>query len=202
MIKTTGQNKKYWQKRKINWHESYFNLEHPHRIMLMKLLGTLKFNSLMEVGCGAGANLALAVKTFPNLRVGGLEINEDALTEAKKMLPLSIFEQGTVEDMYFSDKTVDLVLTDACLIYVGPTKINKAIEEIKRVARNYVVFVELHEPNFFKRLAIRLVGYNAYDYKKLLKKHGFYDIDICKIPKEVWEGGPWEQFGYYIKAKI
>ena len=45
-------------------------------------------------------------------------------------------------------------------------------------------------------------GYYVYDYKKLLKKHGFHDITLIKIPTEVWDGAPQKPYGYIIVAKV
>lgn len=201
MFKSTNTNIKYWKDRKIDWVEHYWNPEHPHRNYIIALLSKLKFTSLLEVGCATGANLYRVKKAFPNTSIGGVELNEDAVKEASLRLPGAVIEQGSAENMFFSSKSVDVVLTDACLIYVGPTKINKVLKEIDRVARSAILFVELYSPSFLQRLLIRFAGYNAYNYPKLLKKLGYYDIELYKIPKEAWPGGPWEYWGYLIIAK-
>ena len=88
------------------------------------------------------------------------------------------------------------------LIYVEPRKIDQYILELKRVARNRVILVEFHSTSFFNRLALRWnSGYNAYNYKLLLKKNGFYDVMMMKIPEESWPGGdPQKTFAYIIVA--
>lgn len=162
--------------------------------------------SLIEVGCGAGANLVNIIKSFPDrkLQVGGVDINPEAIELARKQFNGGIFKVGPVHDIMMSDDATDIVLSDMCLIYYGPGKIDSAIKEIKRIGRNYVLFCEFHHHSFWKRLQLRLTsGYYAYDYRKLLEKHGFGDIELYKIPEEYWPGGnPQKTFGYLIKARI
>lgn len=187
----------------MDWKQAYFTPDHPHRQLIIDALRKMKFYSIYEVGCGAGANLFKVLKTFPGTRVGGLDINQDAVDEAKKHLPRNaLVERRSDGGIFMNDGSIDVLLTDAYLIYIGPTRINAMIKEIKRVARNHIIFVELHSPSILERLKIRWRGYNAYNYKKLLSKHDFYDIRIDKIPKGIWDGTPWEDWGHIITARI
>ena len=103
-----------------------------------------------------------------------------------------------------SDKSADVVLTDACLLYVGPFKIRKHLQEIKRVARLQVVFCELNHKSFLARWKLRLLrGYHAHNYKKLLESEGFYDVMMYKLTERDWPGGdPWRNYGWIIKANV
>jgi len=211
-IKTTKQHKDWWKKRKIDWKTSYLDTQdHPHRQLLMWVLKSLEGNpqrpnwvSVWEIGCGPGANLVKIVKTFPNKAVGGSDINEDAIELAKKTFVQNLpFRVESSENLLMSDKSVDLILSDASLIYIGPTKIKKVLEEMKRVSRNFVVLCEFHEKSWWKRVLLRLrTGYNAYDYEKLLEELGCFDIRKVKITKDFWEGPPWTEYGYIITANL
>jgi len=201
MLKTTSQNLRYWAERKIDWGTHYWNPDHPHRAVLVNLLRRFKFRSVLEVGCASGANLAVVRKYFPKVEVGGIDPNPDAVEEAKYRVPGGVFETGTANNLFFSTGSVDVLLYDACLIYVSPGKIRQAMNELLRVARKGVVLCELYHPNWFVRQILRFSGYNAYDYPKRLEKLGFYDIRVHKIPEAVWEGLPWSKFGYMITAK-
>jgi hypothetical protein len=98
-----------------------------------------------------------------------------------------LFKVSPADDVFFSDDAADVVLTDMCLIYIGPRKIDKVIGEIKRLARNRIVLSEFHMQNWYDRLHLRIFsGQHGYDYRKLLEKHGFYDIEIYKYPPELW----------------
>ncbi|MAH46477.1 hypothetical protein CMI37_11635 [Candidatus Pacearchaeota archaeon] len=205
MYKTTGRHKKYWIDRKIDWKKAYFNPEHPHRRLMVEALRDTDFRSLFEVGCAAGANLYNIQRAYPHAHIGGMDISEDAIETAKKILPNhAVFEVGSLDSIFMSDKCVDVTIADMTLIYLSPLKIKQALKELIRITRNNLVFCEFHHTNWFKRQALRLAsGYNAYNYEKKLEKLGCYDIEIRKIKPEEWPGGePQKTFGYIIRAKI
>jgi len=204
LFKTTHQHKRYWAERKIDWNQAYLQTwNHPHRFLISRVLQTFNWLSLIEIGCGSGPNLVNIVKTLGGKNLGGVDVNADAIELARKTFKDGLFQVGSGDNMMLSDKSTDVVLSDACLIYVDPFQIRRYLKEVKRVTRNHVVLCEFHSKSFFQRLKLRIgSGYNAYDYKKLLEKEGFYDITIFKIPKEAWPGTPWEEFGHIITAKV
>lgn len=203
-MKTTNKHLKYWAERKIDWKTSYLDTwDHPHRNLIVWVLKSIPFRSLWEVGCGPGANLKKIITEIKNVQLGGSDVNPEAIELAQKTFTGGLFHVESGENLLMSDKAVDVILSDACLIYVDPFKIKKYLNEYRRVARNHIVLCELHEKNLWKRFTYWLkTGYFMYDYKKLLTKLGYWDIEMIKIPKEFWPGTPWEQYGYIIIAKI
>ena len=200
----TNRHKSYWANRKIDWKQAYW-ADHPHRDLIIKALRGLKFGSVIEIGCGAGYNLHKIKQAFPQVEIGGIDISEDAIETAKKLLPEStaVLETSSVTEMFLSDLSCDVILSDAVLIYFDPFTIGKVLKEIKRVGRKAVILVELHSDNWWERLAVRFIsGYNLYNWPKLLTKHGFRDVEIYKIPENVWPGIPWAKWGHIIAAKI
>ncbi len=204
VLKTTGKWKRYWQNRKIDWNEHYGNWEHPHRFVISSILKNLDWLSLMEIGVGGGANMENIVKTIGGKQIGGVDISKDAIDFLNNKFKGGLFKVGSVEDIMMSDDSTDVVLSDMCLIYIGPRKIKKSLQEIKRIARKYVVLCEFHSESWWNRLALKInTGYNAYNYKKLLKNEGFYDILTYKLTEKDWPGGnPQKVFGYIIVAKV
>lgn len=197
-MKTTNQHKKYWQNRQINWEQDYLlapgALNHPHRQMIIDTLSRMHWRSVLEVGMGAGANLVLIRKQWPEAEVGGIDINRDAvITAGKYVKNIRYCDVGDPRDIFLSDRSVDVVISDACLIYMGRWQIKKALKDMMRVARGHLLLCELHSET-----KIRGSRYNIHNYKKLLEDLDCYDIQLQKIPKEVWPGTPWEQWGYII----
>lgn len=189
MIKSTSKHSNFWKNRKINWAEAYLDTwNHPHRGLVTFMLRSIPFFSLWEVGCGPGPNLLRIIKDLPGKQLGGSDVSEDAILLARETFPNGLFHVEPGNNMMMSDKSVDVVLTDMALIYVDPLQIDSYIKEIKRIAREYVLIVEFHSPNLWKRWKARLGGYHVYDYRKLLEKHGFYDILVQHIPEEYWPG--------------
>lgn len=204
MFKTTNQQKQYWLNRKIDWKTQYLDTwNHPHRQLIVWALETFPWVSLWEVGCGPGANLVRIVKEMKGRQVGGSDISPEAIALARTTFTGGKFHVEAADNILLSDDSVDVILSDATMIYYSPSTIDKAIGEMVRVARNHVVLCEFHEKSWWKRLKLRWnTGYNAYDYQTLLEKHGCHSIQIIKIPPEFWDGFPWQPFGHIIIAQV
>jgi len=172
----------FWKNRKINWNTSYFN-EHTHRDQIIKVLKGLKFDSVLEVGCGAGKNLDKIRKEF-GVKVLGIDINVDAVKETSRH---SIYAKiGMVEDIDYPNKSIDLLLTDAMLIYVPPEKIKIAVSEMIRVARKYIIMCEWHNNKD------KFDGHWVYSYSDLFNKYR------KKFTKIIDWGGGWSDYGNII----
>lgn len=196
--------RKYWKNRKGDWkfhHLSTWN--HPHRTLIVYALQSFPWFSLWEIGCGAGANLVKIVKELPNHQLGGSDINADMIEVAKETLVGGRFHVEDCTDLLLSDNSVDVTLSDATLMYIGPKEINKAIGELVRVSRTAIILFEYHSTNWFERLVFRLrTGYNIYNYQHLLEKHGCYDIQKFKIDKRIWDDKEWSRYGHLLIAKV
>jgi len=203
MLKSTRRHTKYWTDRKIDWDKAYTaTANHPHRDVLMHLLSKLKFESLLELGCASGPNLLRINKLWPHVEIGGTDISKDAVATAQKNMPGKMFKVAPAHKVFMSDNSTDIVLTDMCLIYYGPTKIKKALREAKRLARKHIVLFEFHSDKLYNRLALQWdTGYYAYNYVNLLEGLGCYDVQAIKMPREVW-GEPQQSFGHYIIASV
>lgn len=188
LFKTTKQWSNYWENRRADWNKCYLQtFNHPHRQLLVKVLKSFPWLSLIEIGCNAGANLVAIVKAMPEKQLGGIDLNPEAIELCQKTLAGGIFKVNRADDIMISDDSCDVILSDMCLIYVDLFKIKDYLDEIKRVSRSYVVLCELNSKSWFDRFVIKWKeGYNLYDYKKLLEKHGFYDVVVYKLPKEFW----------------
>lgn len=181
---TTKQNKDYWAKRTYGWKEYQDTANHPHRHFISHILKQLNWVSLFEIGCGSGPNLINITKTIPGKQLGGVDINPQAIEICQKTFTGGHFKVGSAEDIMMTDKATDIILSDAFLIYVGPTKINKYLKEIARICRNNVVLVEYHHESWFRRQWIRLFsGRHVYNYKNRLTKLGYYNINLIKMPQ-------------------
>lgn len=204
LFKTTEQNKRYWMDRKIDWKTAYQDTwDHPHRKVLAYMLARIPWVSLVEIGCGSGANLKQIVKSLPGKQLGGIDINKDAIDLAKKTFGGGVFFTCSADDIMMSDKSSDIVLSDMTLIYVDSRNIKRYLKEIKRVARKYVVLCEFHHKSWIKRMWLKITsGYNAYNWEKLLKEQDFYDIISYKLSENDWPGGnPQKTFGWIFIAK-
>lgn len=178
----------YWRDRVIDWHGRYFTPEHPHRDQIINVLWGIRFNECLEVGCGAGANLYRIKKAF-GVKVAGVDVNKGAVAEAQANFPEAEIKLGIAEKIPFLDKSFDLILTDAAIMYIPPDRIEMVISELKRVARKYLVLCEWQGENGFD-------GRWVYNYEDIFKD---YDVNSTKITG--WQGG-WEKYGKIITVKL
>jgi len=202
LFKTTKDHSIWWKQRKIDWQTSYLDTwQHSHRDMISTILTRFRWTSLLEIGCGPGANIMNIISRFKGKQVGGIDINEDAIKLAQETFHGAYLKVGSAEDIMMSDKSTDVILSDMTLIYISD--INKALKEIKRVARTNVVLCELHSEKLYDRIKEKLAsGYYVRNYKKLLTRHGFYNLEFFKIPTSVWNGKPQKPYGYIITARV
>ena len=170
----------------IDWKKDYLSSwNHPHRQLLVDVVKGYGRNvgSICELGCASAPNLVKFAKEMPGLQLGGADPVPEAIDMAKKVLPGAIFDVRSADNLYFADNSVDVTLTDMTCIYLSPFVIKKALREMKRITRSFVVLCEFYHPSMLMREALRFTsGYHAYDYPKLLEKAGFYDVKVYKIP--------------------
>src|SRR3990167_9984526 len=206
LFKTTKEHKKYWQTRCIDWQKHYGDTwNHPHRYYITAVLKTFSWYSLMEIGCGAGANLINIIRAMPGRQLGGIDINKEAIDLVNKTFKGGVFKVNSADDIMMSDNSADIILSDMTLIYVGPFKIKKYLKEIIRVGRNKLVLCEFYSEKWWRRLVLRLYsGYNSYNYPRLLIKLGFYDTVVYSFPESAWPNIDWKQkeFTHLIVTKL
>jgi ubiquinone/menaquinone biosynthesis C-methylase UbiE len=195
-----------WRRRVADWQRTQFDTRnHPHRDLVLRALDRLEFASLLEVGCGAGANLSRIPDIRPDALLLGVDVSIGALRSARRLLPAATVRllAGRADALPLGDGSVDVALTDMTLIYVGPERIHDAIAELSRVTRGAVVFCEFHHPRLLRRIHLGLHrGYHAYDYPRLLGRHGFARVELEKIPEGAWPGGePQRTFACLVTAR-
>ncbi len=128
---------KYTDKNESNYHQEYAKF-------IRDLATSLKANSVLEVGCNSGNDL----KEFSeNFEVYGLDLNEHALDIARQKLPSFKFKKSSILNMPFEDSSIDFVFTHYLLNYIPEQEMEKAIKELFRVSRKYILTCELFDEN-------------------------------------------------------
>jgi len=177
-------NEWFWKFRHIfdhsNWPGKYVSeesLTHSHRKLLIDIISKYApFENIFEIGCASGPNIYLLAKEFPSTKIYGSDISKNAINFGKKWFAEKNVKNIELSTSYaensfknFSDKSIDVIITDAALIYLNSNKLEKMIKEMLRVGRKALVFNEQHTD------AILPVsdGHWIHDYKNLLKCHFF-----------------------------
>jgi predicted O-methyltransferase YrrM len=202
-----------WGNRGGDWIKSYWNSQnHSHRPFLIEKISTFSpVSSILEIGCNCGPNLYLLAKKFPDAEIRGADINPVAVQKGNEWLAregisnvkLSV---GRADDLgEFQDRAFDIVFTDAVLIYIGPDKIKKVIQEMLHVTRRALILMEWHcfepqcrDPN---GLGVYHQGSRKRDYVALLKQFVRAEqIRVTKIPADIWPDKNWKTLGAIVEV--
>jgi ubiquinone/menaquinone biosynthesis C-methylase UbiE len=131
----------YWNKYTDD-NESKYNEEFSK--FIKDLATSLKSNNVLEVGCNSGNDL----RSFPNdFDVHGVDLNDHALDIAKKKFPSFKFQSGSIIDLPYEESSIDFVFTHYVLNYISENEIDKAINELYRVSKKYILNCELYDEN-------------------------------------------------------
>jgi len=204
IFKTSFFDELYWKYRlnfEGDWKQGDYkdSVDHPHREEIIKILKSIPDifgKSILEIGCNSGPNLIKIKNNFPMGQLAGIDISERAIKEGQRLLPEADLRVGTADKLPWSDKSFDIVLADAVLMYVGPDKIINTIGEMIRVAKDIIIIVDFH--NFGDDIFGKINGGHwSRNYIKLFEKFGLKAKTI-KITKEMWPSYTWEKYGYFI----
>lgn len=179
---------KYWSEEK----DYKLGFDHPHRQLILDALKKIEFKNILEVGCNIGQNLYRIGLEFPETQLAGVDINKRAIQEARTLLTDAILCVDDATSLVASDRTYDVLLYDAVLMYVKD--IDKALDEAIRVARKAIIILD------FDAKRERLVGHTMVrDYGKLLALKGL-KVKSTKI--KTWDNPKWKKYGRLYIAYV
>lgn len=154
----------FWDK----WSRTFMNdlwqvKTHPQHKWLLGKIDIDSGETILEVGCGFGRNIKyLMSQGIRSSRITGVDLSPEMIRKARRYLGKSHINLKTanVLGLPFTDKEFDIVFTHGVLMHVEPRDLKKALQEIVRVSKNKIIFIEQN------------YGGNEYtfihDYKKLL----------------------------------
>ncbi len=203
---------KRWAKRNLNEVKKGFsNLNHPSRQLLLEKISAFQpISDALEVGCDYGPNLYLLARQFPKSKLIGIDVNPLSIQEGNKWFTQQDISNvkllvGKADELdQFWDKNFDIVFTDAVLIYIGPDKIKKTIEDMIRITRKALILVEWHcerQSEDSNGLGVYHFGCWKRDYVDLIEQFvPRNQIRLTKIPRDLWPTRNWDKLGYIIEV--
>lgn len=154
-----------------------FNIQssdYPHRTTLVSLLNEIPCaKSLLDVGCGFGANIININSSLPELNIVGLDINPRMLEQLKlfirqnRLKNIKVQKHNLIFRLPFDDNSVDVIIADAVLMFIPNSKIDFVLSEFVRVSKKAIIIHDFCDRkasessycggrwvhNYFKRLA-------------------------------------------------
>ena len=120
--------------------------ERPERVgSWRRLLDGIAPGNALEVGCNVGWNLVY-LEQLGVTDLYGVEPQPAVVAEARRRRPQFNVLHGTAFDLPFRDRMFDLVFTSGVLIHIAPDSLGRALDEMHRVARRWVVAIEYDHP--------------------------------------------------------
>jgi pseudaminic acid biosynthesis-associated methylase len=98
--------------------------------------------SVLEVGCGQGANLAPIVEYLDAADVWGIDVSERAIARAREHARGANIARSRARQLPFRDRFVDLTFTVGVLIHQPEETLGDVISEIVRCSRRFVLWAE------------------------------------------------------------
>jgi ubiquinone/menaquinone biosynthesis C-methylase UbiE len=202
----------YWRFRHIfnkDWAEKYVSEDSlnspPRQLLINSVSKYAPFDSVFEVGCASGPNLYLLAKKFPQAKIYGSDISKEAINfgkryfEEQKIKNVEFFHnQAEKSFKNFADKSIDIIFSDATLIYLDQKKITATIKEMFRVGRKALIFVEWHT----ELPSSIFDDHWIHNYRNLLTKFiSSEKIKFTKIPENILAGN-WAKYGYIIEVNL
>jgi SAM-dependent methyltransferase len=91
--------------------------------------------AFLDVGCNVGGLLEGISQIKPSMRLAGVEVNRDALTQARRVLPSASLHVCGAEAMPFGDAEFDCVTCIEVLEHIPAALRRAALQEIYRVLK-------------------------------------------------------------------
>ena len=103
-------------------------------------------NSIIEFGANIGLNLHALNTLFNNIDLNAIEINNQAVSELKKLDFLNeVYHESILE--FKPTKKWDLVLIKTVLIHINPEYLDTVYEKLYQSSNKYILIAEYYNPS-------------------------------------------------------
>jgi 2-polyprenyl-3-methyl-5-hydroxy-6-metoxy-1,4-benzoquinol methylase len=116
------------------------------RNLLIEQTKQLHPKSILDVGAGEGFTLEALRKNKIAKNLEGIEYMDDALALAKKLHPEVMIKKGDIYKLPYKANSFDLIICTEVLEHLEYP--DKAIDELKRVTKKYIIISVPNEPHF------------------------------------------------------
>ena len=121
-------------------------LDERRAVFWTDLVQSTGIRSVLEIGCGQGANLKPLASLLDPHDVWGVDVNEDALALARLHAPGVNVVASRARRLPFRDDLADLAFTVGVLIHQPETTLPIVMAEIVRCSARFVLWAEYHAP--------------------------------------------------------
>ena len=143
---------KYWGKainpkrRQQSYFDEYFDDECNKKSLDFRVSKILNhdptINSILDVGCGYGAFLHEISNRNNKLKLGGIDICEEAINFCKKTTPKINFVNDKLNNITKHFKKYDIVYTSAVMVHQSPEVVDSLIDNFLKISKKYIIHFE------------------------------------------------------------
>ncbi len=185
----------YYDKNKSGFSEKDY--KQHHRKEIIEIIKSHNFETLIDIGCGWGANIININNTFENKIILGVDINKSALKSVSNIVPknenkINYLNVSLSNLSIIESKMYDIVLLDAVLMFININNIENVIKEINRISKNIII---INDFNCDEDSSLFVGGRWVHNYDKLFLKK--YDVKISRKKIENLTG-TWGKYGNII----
>lgn len=158
---------------------------------LLKTIEKLPVESILDVGCGEGfsmnklkvKNATLRRSSGQELKIVGIDNSSESVKIGKQLYPNLDIRLGSIYDLQFKNSSFDLVLATEVLEHLAEPQ--KALTELRRVSKRYILLSAPNEPwfilaNFLRGKYLRTFGnhpehiqhWTSGGFERFLKSNG------------------------------
>lgn len=113
---------------------------------VLKFIRNINCESILDVGCGEGFTMSQLKTENSKLKIVGVDSLDESVKIAKEIHPYLDIRKGDIYKLDFKDNSFDLVLCTEVLEHLTDPK--KALSELKRVTKRYLILSVPNEPLF------------------------------------------------------
>tara|TARA_B100001142_G_C14161918_1_gene588802 strand:+ start:163 stop:849 length:687 start_codon:yes stop_codon:yes gene_type:complete len=187
-----------------NWEDGYLDdkcLQHPHRELIVNAISNRgNISSILELGTGSGINLINLSQSFPKIKYTGIDINKKAVEIGRVYLKennisnirIDVGDISSIKKL--ESESIDILITDAVLMYFNPNDLKDLLAEMLRISRKGFILCEQMSPGGI------YADHWRHDYENALNElAGIERYNLKKITNEYWNDD-WIKFGYLIEV--
>ncbi len=116
------------------------------RNLLLEQIKELHPESILDVGAGEGFTLETLRINHAAKKLEGIEYMDDAITLGKKLHPQIAIKKGNIYELPYKANSFDVIICTEVLEHLEDPK--KALIELKRVTKKYIIISVPNEPLF------------------------------------------------------
>ena len=106
---------------------------------------TKNIDTCIEFGANIGMNIKALQILYPKQVHHAIEINPDAVSELKKIIPVNNIFEGSILNFHPKD-VFDLTLIKGVLIHINPDELNSVYDKLVKTCKKYLLVAEYYSP--------------------------------------------------------